>query len=85
MDFAVAIVALIAFVALIALTTRRKPVTLDSPIKAVRGGGTRWKDSCGCLRDAHVEGWKWAALRDGRIIEVATMRDTGRRLRELKK
>ena len=82
MDCVIAIVALLAFMALVAFTTRRKPVTADTPIKAVRGGGSRWKAYSGVLRDAQEEGWKWAALADGRIIEVATMTDTGRRLVE---
>jgi hypothetical protein len=85
MQFVIAIVALIAFVALVLITRQCPIVSLDSQIKAVRAGGKTWTPYSGCLRDAQLEGWKWAALRDGRIIEVATMRDTGRRLRELKK
>ena len=82
MDLLIAIVALIAFMALVALTTRKKPVTADTPIKAVRAGGKSWTPYSGVLRDAQEEGWKWAALVDGRIIEVATLTDTGRRLVE---
>lgn len=85
MKLAIAIVALVVFVALVVLTTRKKPITPHTLVKAVRAGGKTWTANNGVLRDAQIEGWKWAALKDGRIVEVATLRDTGRRLRELKK
>jgi hypothetical protein len=54
-------------------------VTPHTRIKAVRAGGKAWTAYSGCLRDAQLEGWKWAVLKNNEIIEVKTGKRTGRK------
>ena len=85
MESLITVAVLVVAFLIVLLLRRKNAVSPESPIKAVRAGGKTWTPYSGCLRDAQTEGWKWAALRDGRIIDVARMKDTARRLGETNK
>ena len=82
MQAAIAIVSLVILctLAVISALIRKHSITPDTYIIAVRSTSRRWTPFTGCLRDARLEGWIWAATEAREIVRVDTGERTGRRL-----
>ena len=73
----------VCVIAGIALSTlyRNRIITPDSIVLAVKMNGKPWIRCVCCIRDAKHDGYRYAALSNRQIVDLETMRRTGRKYR----
>ncbi len=85
MDALIAIAGACAGIAVVALIRHLRKITPDTMLIATKSNAKRWQKFSGCVRDAQEEGYTFGADQRNEIIDLHTMKKTGRYIVNLKK
>lgn len=67
----------------ITVIVRGRRITPETLVVAVRMSGKAWLHCLCCIRDAQHDGYDYAVISSGHIVDMKTLKRTGRKLKTL--